>query len=120
MAPESKTSLVVEIPCQKGDPIWSKDENNLTKDILSELLNLSFFKEEELIPFIGISFIVFKNLSRFVGAVALFNDYILGKDYYTILSKFIICYIAVISSECYSCTELQNSTLDKHGWKAGP
>ena len=49
MAPEGKTSLVVEIPCQKGDPIWSKDENKLTKDILSELLNLSFFKEEELI-----------------------------------------------------------------------
>ena len=76
MAPEGKTSLVVEIPCQKGDPIWSKDENKLTKDILAELLKLTFFKEEELIPFIGISFIVFKNLSRFVGAIALFNDYI--------------------------------------------
>ena len=49
MTPEGKTSLVVEIPCQKGDPIWSKDENKLTKEVLTELLDLSFFKEKELI-----------------------------------------------------------------------
>lgn len=49
MTPEGKTSLVVEIPCQKGDEIWTKDEDELTRDIISELLNLSFFKEEELI-----------------------------------------------------------------------
>ena len=75
-----------------------------------DIFNIGF-KEEELIPFIGISFIVFKNLSRFVGAVALFNDYILGKDYYTILSKFIICYIAVISSECYQICYSNNINL---------
>ena len=75
-----------------------------------DIFNIGF-KEEELIPFIGISFIVFKNLSRFVGAVALFNDYIFGKDYYTILSKFIICYIAIISNECYQICYSNNINL---------
>ena len=75
-----------------------------------DIFNIGF-KEEELIPFIGISFIVFKNLSRFVGAIALFNDYIFGKDYYTILSKFIICYIAVISNECYQICYSNNINL---------
>lgn len=73
------------------------------------------FKEEELIPFIGSSFVVFKNLSRFVGIVSLFNNYIFGKDYNNILSKFIICYIVVLGNECYQVCYRDNINLTFFG-----
>jgi len=69
------------------------------------------FKEEELIPFIGISFVVFKNLSRFVGIVAVINDYIFGKNYYNILSKYIICYIVILGNEGYQVCYCDNINL---------
>ena len=50
MSPVGKTSLVVEVPCDKNDLIWinSKDED-IIKNIKNQLIALNFFKDIELL-----------------------------------------------------------------------
>ncbi|MFP8965807.1 FAD-dependent oxidoreductase [Pokkaliibacter sp. CJK22405] len=40
MAPEGKTSLMFEIPCQKGDRIWNSDEPALRKQVEADMTHL--------------------------------------------------------------------------------
>jgi len=54
-----------------------------------------------LIPMYPITFIVFKNIARFLNGFALLNDYIFGKDYNTIIKYFIIFLIFILTIECY-------------------
>tara|TARA_B100001094_G_scaffold325760_2_gene380656 strand:+ start:6137 stop:7324 length:1188 start_codon:yes stop_codon:yes gene_type:complete len=69
------------------------------------------FNEEILIPFFGISFIIFKNVTRFIGAIALFNDYIFGKNYHILLANYIICYISILTIECYQICYSNNINI---------
>ena len=49
MSPIDKTSLIVEIPCFKSDDIWLSNQNDLIEKIKVDLLNLNFFKDNQLI-----------------------------------------------------------------------
>lgn len=49
MSPESKTSLVVEIPCFDSDEIWVKNNWKLVQKVKKNLIDCGFFKENELI-----------------------------------------------------------------------
>ena len=69
------------------------------------------FSEEILIPFFGISFIIFKNVTRFIGVIALFNDYIFGKNYHSLLANYIICYISILTIECYQICYSNNINI---------
>jgi len=42
MAPESKTSIIVEIPCDYGDRIWRMDVNELLRAAIDDLAQLGF------------------------------------------------------------------------------
>jgi len=47
MAPEGKTSLVVEIFCFENEPIWSEPEESLTRRVVKRLAELGFIDERE-------------------------------------------------------------------------
>ena len=50
MSPNGKTSLVVEIPCDKKDRIWTSFTNrDLSREIKQQLIDLGFFKNSELL-----------------------------------------------------------------------
>ncbi|VAX17720.1 hypothetical protein MNBD_NITROSPINAE04-373 [hydrothermal vent metagenome] len=42
MAPENKTSIIVEIPCDYGDQIWRMDVNELLNTAIDDLAELGF------------------------------------------------------------------------------
>ena len=67
------------------------------------IFNIGFVEETIItyIPFISISFMVFKNIARFANVLALFNNYIFGTDYYKILNNLIISLISILIVECY-------------------
>ena len=48
MSPKNKTSLIVEVPCQKNDECW-KNPSLLTDSIKSDLEKIGFFKDDEVI-----------------------------------------------------------------------
>jgi protoporphyrinogen oxidase len=48
MAPPGKTSLCVEIPCNPGDPMWCKDDDELISLARSELMKLEIIQEEDI------------------------------------------------------------------------
>ena len=49
MAPKGKTSLIVEIPCQSSDAIWSQDPDEVTENVKQQLIECNFFKPYEII-----------------------------------------------------------------------
>lgn len=49
MTPPGKTCLVLEIPCQKEDRIWSLDDSKLTRQVLLQLLRINLIKEDDII-----------------------------------------------------------------------
>ena len=49
MAPKGKTSLIVEIPCQSSDAIWSQEQNEIIDKIKQQLIECNFFKPCEII-----------------------------------------------------------------------
>ena len=49
MAPKNKTSLIVEVPCQKEDKIWKTEESKLRLKIQQKLMDANFFSAEDLI-----------------------------------------------------------------------
>ena len=49
MAPAGKTSLVAEIPCQRGDRVWGMQDNDLVQLVCSRLVQMGWIKEIELI-----------------------------------------------------------------------
>jgi protoporphyrinogen oxidase len=49
MSPTGKTSLIAEIPCQYGDEIWSKNDNELIELVLSKFLETQLIQENEVI-----------------------------------------------------------------------
>lgn len=49
MAPPGKTSLIVEIPCQRGDEHWNAEDNRSIQMIRSHLLQIGWIQAEEII-----------------------------------------------------------------------
>ncbi len=49
MSPDGKTSLVVEIACDHGDAYWKMDDDGLTALVLSQLSEVGWVKNDELI-----------------------------------------------------------------------
>ena len=49
MSPKDKTSLIVEVPCQKEDEIWHEDESKITSRIQEQLIESNFFNSNDLI-----------------------------------------------------------------------
>lgn len=52
MAPPDKTSVVVELPCQKTDNYWKISNQELFKEVLPHLTRIGWFKEEEVLDFV--------------------------------------------------------------------
>lgn len=48
MSPEGKTSLVIEIPCQRHDRVWEMEEKELARLVSSYLIKIGWIKEEEI------------------------------------------------------------------------
>ena len=48
MAPLGKTSLMIEIPCQKNSGIWNEDEKIVIKGVIRELVDANIFNESDL------------------------------------------------------------------------
>ncbi|MFC1667484.1 protoporphyrinogen/coproporphyrinogen oxidase [Candidatus Omnitrophota bacterium] len=49
MAPEGKTSLVVEIPCQQDDKFWNMQDDMLVRLMQTQLIQVGLIKEAEVI-----------------------------------------------------------------------
>ena len=49
MSPVDKTSLIVEIPCQKEDDFWKCDDKKNIDRISSMLIDIGFFKFKDII-----------------------------------------------------------------------
>lgn len=49
MVPLGKTSLVAEIPCQRGDRVWGMEDKNLVQLVRSCLMQMGWIKEIEII-----------------------------------------------------------------------
>ncbi|MEE9201427.1 MAG: FAD-dependent oxidoreductase [Candidatus Brocadiales bacterium] len=49
MSPPGKTSLVAEIPCLQGDELWNTDDSRLIQLIRSQITQLGWIDEEEII-----------------------------------------------------------------------
>lgn len=49
MSPQGRTSLVVEIPCEKKDALWDLADDVLTQRVSSRLIEIGWIKEEEII-----------------------------------------------------------------------
>jgi protoporphyrinogen oxidase len=49
MSPEGKTSLIVEIPCQKDDVIWKASDEKLIERASSELIQAGLIAKDEII-----------------------------------------------------------------------
>ena len=49
MSPKGKTSLIVEIPCQSSDAIWSQEPDEVTENVKQQLIECNFFKPCEII-----------------------------------------------------------------------
>jgi len=47
MAPPDKTSLVVEIPCLRGDPVWQLGETELIQKVVDQLSGIGYFSRQE-------------------------------------------------------------------------
>ena len=51
LAPMNKTSIMLEIPCNKGDEIWNADQKSLFQRAISELKDLGFDIENHVIDY---------------------------------------------------------------------
>lgn len=49
MCPSGKTSIAAEITCTKGDDKWEMPDEELTKQVRDQLIDLGFFSAEEII-----------------------------------------------------------------------
>ena len=49
MAPEGKTSLLVEIPCHAGDQVWQADDSRLVAMVREKLVEIGWLRSEEII-----------------------------------------------------------------------
>lgn len=49
MAPPGKTSLIAEVPCARGDGLWSLEDEKLVRLIGSQLLQTGLLQEEKII-----------------------------------------------------------------------
>lgn len=49
MSPPGKTSLVAELPCNKEDKLWNLAENELVQLVRSQLFQMEWIKEEDII-----------------------------------------------------------------------
>ncbi|MBL4654668.1 MAG: FAD-dependent oxidoreductase [Bacteroidia bacterium] len=49
MAPTGKTSLIVELPCFETDQIWNETDHVIIESIKSQLIQLSFIEEKDVI-----------------------------------------------------------------------
>ncbi|MFQ5978556.1 MAG: protoporphyrinogen/coproporphyrinogen oxidase [Candidatus Heimdallarchaeota archaeon] len=49
MAPQGKTSLVVEIPCQRTDSLWQQSDDQITKKVKNQLKKIFGIRETEII-----------------------------------------------------------------------
>ncbi|NMC36086.1 NAD(P)-binding protein [Candidatus Beckwithbacteria bacterium] len=49
MSPKGKTSLVAEIPCQKGDSYWQTDDQELVDQVVKKLIKAGWLKKENII-----------------------------------------------------------------------
>jgi protoporphyrinogen oxidase len=47
MSPPGKTSLIVEIPCQKDDEIWQEKEQSIISRTVKQLIDIGFFTLSE-------------------------------------------------------------------------
>ena len=48
MSPAGKTSLVVEIPCQRKDKLWGMEDSNLVQIVRSCLIHIGLIKEKDI------------------------------------------------------------------------
>ena len=48
MAPEGKTLLMIEIPCQNNSPVWKQDEQTIIEDVIRELVEANIFNQSDL------------------------------------------------------------------------
>jgi protoporphyrinogen oxidase len=81
MSPETRTSLVIEIPCQYGSEYWDMEDDELTHRVSSQLIEAGWINKEDIMdslvypmhyayPVLGIGFEVkieklFNYLKRF-------------------------------------------------------
>lgn len=49
MSPPGKTSLIVEIPCQQEDSLWSCDDDTVIQIVRSHFLQLGWIEETEIL-----------------------------------------------------------------------
>lgn len=49
MSPKGKTSLVIEIPCKKGDNFWNLEDSKLIQLILSQLTQMGLIREDSIL-----------------------------------------------------------------------
>lgn len=49
MSPKGKSSIMLEIPCNKGDEIWEMDEDKLLKIVKKDLKKLKFDIEDKIV-----------------------------------------------------------------------
>ncbi len=51
MSPKGKSSIMLEIPCNKNDKIWNMDETSLLNKVKKDLLRLNFDIEDKIIDY---------------------------------------------------------------------
>ena len=49
MAPENRTSLVIEMPCQANDPVWTAPDELLVERVCGPLLRSGLIRQEEVL-----------------------------------------------------------------------
>jgi protoporphyrinogen oxidase len=47
LAPRGKTSLILEIACNRGDSIWNEDEEVIFRSCMPQLVELGLLREEQ-------------------------------------------------------------------------
>lgn len=55
MAPKGKSSIMLEIPCNKNDEIWNMEESELLKIVKKDLKRLNFNIEDKIIDYFSFS-----------------------------------------------------------------
>ena len=49
MAPEGKTSLIAEIPCSAGDPVWSQSDPKLVEAVCAKYVEVGWIRRPEVV-----------------------------------------------------------------------
>ena len=55
MSPKGKSSIMLEIPCNKGDNIWNMSEENLLEIVKKDLKKLNFEIEDKIVDYFSFS-----------------------------------------------------------------